>query len=48
MGYYIIRQEEDFTIESNNHILRIYSDIKGNIKLTKTKKGKGVVQHVKV
>lgn len=46
MGFYNIRQEEDFNVESPNDHLKIYCDEWGNIKVQKTKKSKGVVQHV--
>jgi hypothetical protein len=43
MGYYMIRAEEEFLVEAPNHFIRIYCDIRGNIKIQKSKKGKGVV-----
>jgi hypothetical protein len=48
MGYYIIRQEDEFIVESPKNILRIYCDVNGYIKVRKSKQSKGEVQHVKV
>ena len=46
MGYYMIRAEEEFLVEAPHNFIKIYCDIRGNIKVQKTKKGKGEVRHV--
>ena len=35
MGYYVIRQGEEFLIESQNHILRVKCDKDGDIRMTR-------------
>lgn len=35
MGYYVLRPEEEFVIESPNHLLKVLCDKTGDIKMTR-------------
>ena len=38
MGYYVIRDGEEFFIESQNHMLRVICDKEGNLKMIRTER----------
>ncbi len=38
MGYYVIRQGEEYFIESPNHMLRIICDKSGDLKMIRTER----------
>lgn len=48
MGYYVLRQEEEFVIESPNHILKVFCDKTGDIKMTRLERNKTVSKKVYV
>ena len=40
MGYYVIRQEEEFIVESPLQIIRIYCDVDGKMRIQRDNKTK--------